>query len=196
MFHPEDDIIVLAHQKSLYNAVNHDINPLSNISGNLLMDDDELPTYCNFCLANFKQYYELVNGVCQSCGRIPSVINKNKQPDLEIRSLNAKEVNDPLSSGKFDCVSLEYDYKDFNEENEATRAYTGEGEERMKANSLREAMQKIHDAEKRYVTKGKPLYKAKTNYKDYSHEHADFIITKEKRIDDEALNTEKYLNGY
>ena len=194
MFHPEDDIIILSNQKSLYNAVNHSNNPIAGITSNIIDDETEMPTYCNFCLSNFKQYYELVNGVCQSCGRVPSIINKNKQSDLEIRSINAKEINDPLSSGKFDCVSLDYDYKEFNEENEATRAYTGEAEERMKANSLREAMQKIHESEKRYVTRNKPLYKLKTNYKDYSQDNADFIISKEKRIDEEALNTEKYLN--
>jgi len=194
MFNPSEDIVIISNQKALYNPVNHEMrSSFANISENYQIgDDDELPTYCNFCLSNFKQYYELVNGVCQSCGRIPSVINRNKQSDLHIRALNTKEPNDPLSSGKFDCVSLEFDYKDFNEQNEATRAYTGESEERMKANSLREAMQKIHESEKRYVTKDKPLFKAKTNHRNYTTDNADFIISHEQRIEEE-LNTEKYL---
>ena len=125
MFNPSEDIVIISNQKALYNPVNHEMrSSFANISENYQIgDDDELPTYCNFCLSNFKQYYELVNGVCQSCGRIPSVINRNKQSDLHIRALNTKEPNDPLSSGKFDCVSLEFDYKDFNEQNDLAAKY-------------------------------------------------------------------------
>lgn len=99
--------------------------------------NDEQPSYCEYCLVNFKQYREMLNNICQSCGRPSRLTEKNKQPNLNLTSNNT-----PLSEDTRKAISMEIDY--------LVDDSLPNLDVRMKANSLAEANRLLFATDYKY----------------------------------------------
>ena len=95
--------------------------------------------YCLYCLNNFKKFYNMVNNICQSCGRVADPVFKNKQENIAVTSINSDITPEQLKA-----VSLEYDYSPML--SDPTTGFN-EADTRMSANSIGEAVKKLRMAE-------------------------------------------------
>lgn len=99
--------------------------------------------YCEFCLNNFKRYYQLINNVCTSCGRTPRFITEvNQQAETRLTAISDKleNNNDNIYKG----VSMDVDYSEMLNNDDTTQAHN----DRMVARSAGEAIRVINNAEK------------------------------------------------
>src|SRR5690349_10765357 len=60
--------------------------------------EDEVPAYCAYCLINFKKYNEVINNICQECGRVHQKTREDKQPLATISSINAPPISETEQS--------------------------------------------------------------------------------------------------
>jgi hypothetical protein len=93
-------------------------------------------------MANFHKFHDVVNNVCQVCGRAASKIIADKQPQAQITSLNT-----PRNSSTLKGVSTEIDYKPLIEKDES-KAEINLTDGRVQVNSFREAVRYIHESDK------------------------------------------------
>lgn len=103
--------------------------------------DDGLYDYCVYCLNNFKKFYNMVNNVCQSCGRVADPVFKNKQENIAVTSVNADMNTDQMKA-----VSLDFDYSPLLKDDPTTTGFS-DRDTHMTANSIGEAMKKLRTAE-------------------------------------------------
>jgi hypothetical protein len=109
--------------------------------------EDGLYDYCLYCLQNFHRFYDMVNNVCQSCGRVADPVFKNKQEKIEVTSVNSI-LGD---TERLKAASLEFDYSNLLSVDDTTSGLN-DRDTRMTANSIGEALTKLRVAEQRNTT--------------------------------------------
>jgi hypothetical protein len=95
--------------------------------------------YCRYCYITFKKFHNLINNVCQSCGRVAQSIVKDKQPEQALTSINDPTIN----STHLRPVSQEVDYNPMFTNDETTEGINS-GDVKMNAKSLEEAVKLLH----------------------------------------------------
>jgi hypothetical protein len=65
--------------------------------------------YCKFCLINFNKYNDVINNICQTCGRVNTQITQNKQPSQQITALNAVTTETEQSIAPGISMQINYD---------------------------------------------------------------------------------------
>jgi hypothetical protein len=109
--------------------------PKTSGSNNTAGDGD----YCRFCYINFKRFNDLINNICQSCGRVTTSVVKDKQPEEKLIS-----INDPTKNSiSTRSISQEMDYNPMFLNDESTQGISS-GNVVMKADSLEEAVKLLH----------------------------------------------------
>lgn len=98
--------------------------------------------YCKYCLTNFKKFHDMINNVCQVCGRAAPKIIEDKQVHLQIKSLNSPRDN-TMAKG----VSTIIDTQSIFQRDE-TKDGMNLSDERVQVNSFREAIKWIHESDK------------------------------------------------
>lgn len=125
-----DDIVANEKNRQWYSS-----------TSNPTRDEEGLYEYCSFCLYNFRQFNNMVNNVCQSCGRVAEPIMKDKEENLRVTSLNASR---DVSMQK--AVSIEFDYSPLNVD--PTLAHPGQHSgDIIQAGSAGDAIRKINTIE-------------------------------------------------
>ena len=105
---------------------------------------ESLDDYCSFCLTNFRQYHQMVNNICQSCGRVAEPVMHDDQELLKASSNNAYNTDDSAFAG----VVMDIDYSPI-EENDPTRDTIYGSGHRMTATGATEAIKKINEVDRR-----------------------------------------------
>lgn len=116
--------------------------------------------YCEFCYYTFKQYNEVLDNICQTCGRPGDYITKNKQETIVVGALNDLPSEQNYSRG----VALDIKYP-FLDQDEITKSRYHEGERMQTTGGAGEAMRLIRDSEKSVRIHGSS-FKIKTTYKE------------------------------
>lgn len=98
--------------------------------------------YCKFCLTNFKVFHDMVNNVCQVCGRPAPKILVDKQQQVKITSINT-----PRDSSMLKGISTEIDYNTLFTKDDTKRGINY-GDVRVQVNSFKEAIKFIHESDK------------------------------------------------
>jgi hypothetical protein len=65
--------------------------------------------YCKFCLINFNKYNDVINNICQTCGRVNIQITQNKQPSQQITALNATTTETEQLTVRGISTQINYD---------------------------------------------------------------------------------------
>lgn len=97
--------------------------------------------YCEYCLNNFKKYYQLINNVCTSCGRTPRFIKDvNQQAETRLTAISDKLSDADIFKG----VSMSLDYSEMMQDDTTPDTKNN----RLVARSAGEAIRLINNAEK------------------------------------------------
>jgi hypothetical protein len=146
-----------------------DSNKWFSVGENNIIDEEDEP-YCKYCYANFKEYRDMVSGICQSCGRPSEFITKEKQSKLQLSSLN-----EPLNPEDMRGMSVDFIYTQLEQQDETTKG-TASTATHFKAKSLKEAMNKLWELDTQNNINFKPYTKIIRGY-DYRNVKLDEKIT-------------------
>lgn len=92
--------------------------------------------YCSFCLINFNKYNEVINNICQVCGRVNTRVMQDKQPTQQLTAVNAAITETEQSTMK--GVSMEIRYSSLLTQDETKKGLLS-GNTRVSFNSFKEA---------------------------------------------------------
>lgn len=92
--------------------------------------------YCSFCLINFNKYNEVINNICQVCGRVNTRVMQDKQPTQQLTAVNAAITETEQSTNR--AVSMEIRYSPLLTQDETKKGLLS-GNTRVSFNSFKEA---------------------------------------------------------
>jgi len=162
---------------SLKNNNNHDWYSTSRTyNSNYEDDDDNDYNYCSFCLINFNKYNDVINNICQVCGRVNTKVTQDKQPTQQLTAVNAPitEMGQSTTTG----TSMRINYSPLTSMDETKKAFYS-GNTRASFKSFKEAQEylnRISDMSNATLNAVRAQKYNITTYKS-SKRDSDFILT-------------------
>lgn len=98
--------------------------------------------YCSFCLTSFHKYNQVINNICQTCGRVNTKVMQDKQEQQQVTAVNSHMTDSDQST--IHGVSMQIRYSRLLSQDETKTGLHSFGNTRASFNSFREAQKYLN----------------------------------------------------